>query len=78
MNRGERGEINVVKPSNVLRELGWIETMYGLKILTLILVNCLVILYPIITVTAKSTYLPLLLYLLFINLFMLLIQLIIM
>lgn len=78
MNRGERGEINVVKPSNVLRELGWIETMYGLKILTLILVNCLVILYLIITVTAKSTYLPLLLYLLFINLFMLLIQLIIM
>ena len=78
MNRGERGEINVVKPSNVLRELGWIEKMYGLKILTLIRVNCLVILYLIITVTAKSTYLPLLLYLLFINLFMLLIQLIIM
>lgn len=78
MNRGERGEINVVKPSNVLRELGLIETMYGLKILTLIRVNCLVILYLIITVTAKSTYLPLLLYLLFINLFMLLIQLIIM
>lgn len=78
MNRGERGEINFVKPSNVLRDLGWIETMYGLKILTLILVNCLVILYLIITVTAKSTYLPLLLYLLFINLFMLLIQLIIM